>query len=369
LLCQWGRKTLKKQNLSNLFIRNQYLISLSLIAVVAIFGLFVYEFIDYRVVAFMLLVSVSILALFMDIVPVIISACLSALLWNFLFIPPRFTLTVGTTEDRLLLLMYFVIALIHAVLTVKIRKAQKEARIKEEKAKEAKFYNTLFNSLSHELRTPITTILGSTDNLVNNAANLSEVNKHELLTEIATASLRLNRQVENLLSMSRLESGVFQVKKDWCDVKELVYKTLQHLESGVSTHKLQVHIADSLPLVKLDYGLMEQVLYNLIGNALNHTPEGSAIIIQTSIAEDKLILTIADNGKGFPETEIINVFTKFYRLQGARPGGTGLGLSIAKGFVEAHGGTIALKNLPLSGAVFTIEIPTELSYLNGLKNE
>lgn len=359
---------MKKQSLYNLSTRNQYIISLALIGAVASIGLITYDFLDYRVVAFMLLVSVSILALFMDIVPVIVSACLSALLWDLLFIPPRFTLTIGTTEDRLLLLMYFVIALVHAVLTSKIRKAQKDVRIKEEKAKEAKFYNTLFNSLSHELRTPITTILGSTDTLVNHAGNLSDVSKHELLTEIATASLRLNRQVENLLNMSRLESGVFQVKKDWCDVKELVYKTVQQLEPSISAHQVNIHIAD-IPLVKLDYGLMEQVLYNLISNATQHTPVGSAIVIQADCIDEKLVITIADNGHGFPKDEVDKVFDKFYRLKGSRPGGTGLGLSIARGFVEAHGGTITLKNLPLSGAVFTIEIPTELSYLNGLKNE
>lgn len=114
---------------------------------------------------------------------------------------------------------------------------------------------------------------------------------------------------------------------------------------------------------------MEQVLHNLISNAMNHTPEGSGIIIQADSIDDKLVITVADNGKGFPEEEIDKVFNKFYRLQGSRPGGTGLGLSIAKGFVEAHGGTISLKNMPLSGALFTIEIPTEVSYLNALKNE
>lgn len=114
---------------------------------------------------------------------------------------------------------------------------------------------------------------------------------------------------------------------------------------------------------------MEQVLHNLISNAIHHTPAGTNIIIQAACEEDKLIITVADNGKGFPEATLDKVFNKFYRLQDTQAGGTGLGLSIVKGFVEAHGGTITLKNLPLSGALFTIEIPTEVSYLNNLKNE
>lgn len=360
---------MKKQKHHKLTKQRQYLITLLAISSVAGVGLLLHDFMGYRVVAFMLLVTVSVLAMFLDIVPVLLAALLSALCWDFLFIPPRFTFTVGTTEDSLLLLMYFVIALIHAVLTFKIREMQSQVLKKEEKEMEARLYTTLFNSLSHELRTPITTILGSTDNLLSNSQKLTEENRKDLLNEIATASMRLNRQVENLLNMSRLESGSLKLKKDWCDVKELIYTTLQPFEGSLGQHKISVIVSDTTPLFKLDFGLMEQVLHNLISNAINHTPADTRIVIQAMNEEEKLIITLADSGKGFPEGEIDKVFNKFYRLQDTHTGGTGLGLSIAKGLVEAHGGTITLKNLPLSGALFTIEIPTEVSYLNNLKNE
>lgn len=348
--------------------KTQYLISILAVLSVVALGLALHNLIGYRVVAFLLLVAVSILALFLEIIPVLIAAVLSALLWDLLFIPPRFTFAIGTTEDRFLLLMYFIIALIHAVLTYKIKQVQKEVRLREEKSKAIKFYNTLLNSLSHELRTPITTIIGATDNLMN-AEKLSEKDKTELLSEISIASLRLNQQVENLLSMSRLESGIFQIKKDWCDVGELVYTTLQRFEPAISNYKVSVFIPDNLPLFKLDYGLMEQVLHNLISNALQHNVEGTDIVINVDCIDEKLLITISDSGKGFPEKEIHKVFDKFYRIQGSRPGGTGLGLSIVRGFVEAHQGTVTLSNLPLRGALFTIEIPTEVSYINRLKNE
>lgn len=317
----------------------------------------------------MLLVTVSILAMFLDIVPVLIAALLSALIWDFFFIPPRFTLTVGTPEDQLLLLMYFIVAMINAVLTNKIRRMEKEVKAKEEKERSVKFYNTLFSSLSHEMRTPITTIIGCIDNLQANSPRLSEKNKADLLSEMSVASMRLNQQVENLLNMSRLEAGVLRIKKDWCDINDLVHKTIQRLESNLKKYKVAVDISENLPLFKLDFGLMEQVVYNLIINVTQHTPENTLITIQAACIQNRLVMTIADNGFGFPKKEIDKVFDKFYRMKGSTPGGTGLGLSIVKGFVEAHNGTVKLENLPLRGSKFTIEILTEKSSVNRIKDE
>jgi two-component system sensor histidine kinase KdpD len=347
----------------------QYAVSIGIVLSLVGLGLAINNIVGYRVVALLLMLGVSIAALLLDIIPVVVAALLSALLWDFLFIPPRFTFSVGTPEDRLMLLMYFVIAMIHAVLTFKIRQYESKARKKEERANTLKLYSTLFNSLSHELRTPITTILGATDSLLSSNGKLSDQNKSELLNEISIASLRLNQQVGNLLNMSRLESGVFRPKKDWVDVKELIYTSIKHLEPAIANYRLNVFVPDNMPLVKLDFGLMEQVLDNLAGNAIQHNPPGTGVVISASIDDNNLIITVADDGKGFPDIEIERVFDKFYRLHGSRPGGTGLGLSIARGLVEAHGGSIGLKNLPLSGAVFTITIPAELSYINNLKNE
>jgi two-component system sensor histidine kinase KdpD len=349
-------------------IKRQFLISIAVVTAITVVGLFIYHLTGYRVIAFMLLVGVSALAMFLDIIPVMIAALLSALIWDFFFIPPRFTLTVGTSDDRLLLLTYFVIALINAVLTNKIRKMEKAVKEKDEKEKSIRFYSTLFHSLSHELRTPITTILGSTDNLQSHAAGLSEQDRTDLIHEISVASIRLNLQVENLLSMSRLESGMLQIKKDWVDVNDLVYKVLQRLESNLTRYRLAVEIPDQLPLFKLDYGLIEQVLYNLLLNVTQHTPEDTLITIQADCVHDNLRLVIADNGNGFPESEISKVFDKFYRLKGAPAGGTGLGLSIVKGFVEAHHGTVRLENLPVRGSKFTIEIHTDKSYVSKIKD-
>lgn len=246
---------------------------------------------------------------------------------------------------------------------------QKEVKAKDEKEKSVRFYTTLFNSLSHELRTPITTIIGCIDNLQANSPRLSEKNKADLMSEISIASIRLNQQVENLLNMSRLEAGVLQINKDWCDINDMVHKSLQRLESNLQKYKVSVDIPENLPLFKLDFGLMEQVIYNLIMNVTQHTPEDTLITIQADCVRDRLVLVIADNGSGFPENEIDKVFDKFYRVKGSSPGGTGLGLSIVKGFVEVHNGIVKLENLPVRGSKFTIEILTEKSYVNKLKDE
>lgn len=347
----------------------QYLVSTGATVAMVLVGLAINEYVGYRVIALMLMLVVSVLAIFLDILPVLLAAFMSAALWNYLFIPPRFTLAVGDAEDRLLFVMYFVIALINGVATYKIREMQKEVRRKEARANAVKFYNALFNSLSHELRTPVTTIIGAADNLLTLNGRLNDENRKELVNEISIAGARLNQQVENLLNMSRLESGYLQVKKDWVDVNDLTYKTLGQLDTPLKNFNVAVFIPDNFPLCMLDYGLMEQVLFNLVSNAVNHTPPDSNITIQAEMEDNKLSIVVADNGPGFPQDEINKVFDKFYRLQGSQPGGTGLGLSIAKGFVEAHGGTISLENLPVCGAKFTITIPTKVSYLSGLKNE
>ncbi|MBY0435595.1 MAG: PAS domain-containing sensor histidine kinase, partial [Cyclobacteriaceae bacterium] len=146
--------------------QRQYLISLGVVVLVVLSSLLLVDVVGHRGVAFLLLVTISILSLFLDILPLISAAVLSALLWDFLFIPPRFTFSVGTPEDQMLLLMYVIIVLIHTVLTSKIRQVQREVQKREERTRDLKFYNTLLNSLSHELRTPITTIMGASDNLL-----------------------------------------------------------------------------------------------------------------------------------------------------------------------------------------------------------
>ena len=347
----------------------QYTTSIGLVLIVATACYALSDYIGYHVTALLLLVTVSFVAMFFDIFPVLVAAILSALIWNVFFIPPRFTFAIESPEDALLFALYFIIASVNGALTYKIRQIEKVALKKEEKENTLKLYNTLLNSLSHELKTPIATIIGSTDNLLSHSARLSEENKKELLSEISKASVRLNRQVENLLNMSRIESGFLELKKDWVDVSELIYDVVNRLKEYTKEHPVGIIIKENLPLFKLDYGIMEQVLHNLIYNASIYIPKYCVITVRASVINDKLVIQVEDSGGGFPAGETEKVFDKFYRLNNSRTGGTGLGLSIVKGYVEAHEGKVMLENMPEGGARFTIEIPAEYSYPANLKNE
>ena len=346
----------------------QFLVAVGSVVGVLILGWLLDAFIDYKIVALLLLVTVSINAIFLNIVPVLLSAALSAIAWNYFFIPPRFTLSISGTDNLIMFIMYFLIALVNAALTYKIRQMEKEASKREEKENTLKLYNTLINSLSHELRTPIATIIGASDNLSSLNDKLSEENKHSLLQEISKASLTLNRQVGNLLNMSRLESGVIRPKNDWFDVNELIYDVLGSLKEQLGNRPVHVAVKENLPLFKLDYGLLFQVLHNLIHNAATYIPKYAVITVRATCKANKLVLVVEDTGHGFPLGEMEQVFEKFYRLKNASPGGTGLGLSIVKGFVEAMQGSIHLQNREDGpGAKFMVEIPSELSYVSNLE--
>jgi two-component system sensor histidine kinase KdpD len=259
--------------------------------------------------------------------------------------------------------MYFFIALVNVVLTLKIREQESKARDKEEKENTIKLYNTLLNSLSHELRTPISTIIGAVDTLKENKEKISTSNQNELLNQIDIASIRLNRQVENLLNMSRLETGMLKLNLDWCDTNELINSVIQKLAIPYK-QTIVFKTNENLPLFKFDRGLIEQVLQNLLYNAITYTSENTTIEIVVSQRSNNCLLCVTDNGKGIPVTEIKHLFDKFYRLPHTKTGGIGLGLSIVKGFVEAHGGNVKAENNTNGGVTFIIEFPTEASYLN-----
>lgn len=361
--------------------RRHYFFSILIVLSVAALSYPFTEWIGYHSVALLLLLTVSVLAMRFSLYPALVAAILSALIWDFFFIPPQFTLIISSQEDVLLLIMYFVVALLNGIFNYKLRQFEHITRQKEERETSIKLYNTLFDSLSHELRTPISTILGATDVLQENEDKLSKQDKQELTSKISNAALRLNIQLENLLNTSRLESGFIKPNFEWCDVNELIYNTLNKLEKKLADHKTRIEIADNLPLVKLDFGLMEQVLTNLINNAVNYTPEQSLIIIKAYLIKEEgsvdfysekqaesrektktytLKIEVSDNGNGIPKDEIEAVFSKFYRLDNKKTGGTGLGLFIAKGFVEAQGGSIKVLNNLENGALFVIELQTPI---------
>lgn len=480
---------------------SQYLIICLFVFITSVVCYFVKDYIGYQAVSFILLFLVSIFAISFGTGPILLAALLSAVIWDFFFLPPQFTLHIEKPEDIMMLIMYFIIALLSGVLTSRVRRQEKKIRIREERTnalyqltkdlsmisgnkevtkiasnyirkyfdldcvliikdefnnlevnpyegdgimlshnelsianwvyknstkagkytdtlpsgdytiyplkgdsgnmgvvavkhkavftfgeeqfweaflsqisskyereflREAakrsyflnesdKLYKTLFNSISHELRIPVSTIVGASDTLLEQEFPKDTLKK--LYSEINTAGIRLNRLIENLLNMSRLESGRISPQPDWSDVHDLYNSVTESLKEELRAFRLSVVIPANMPLVYIDHGLIEQVLHNLILNATQHAPYGSQIRTKFFYDGGALTIQVMDRGPGFDASELSSVFNKFFRGKNAKAGGTGLGLSIAKGITEAHKGTIIAENRKNGGAIFTVKIP------------
>jgi two-component system sensor histidine kinase KdpD len=216
---------------------------------------------------------------------------------------------------------------------------------------------TLLDSISHELRTPIAAITSAASGLSDLAEGGNPGLRRALTAEIHEAGQRLNRLVGNLLDMTRLESGHLKPRLDWCDVSDLTSVALRRVEKELAKHVVTAGIPRGLPLVQMDFVLMEQVLVNLLLNAALHTPAGTRVHLSARVEGNEVLLSVADSGPGIPAEAMPHIFDKFYRAPNALAGGSGLGLSIVKGFVEGHGGRVEARNRPAGGAEFIVRLP------------
>jgi two-component system, OmpR family, sensor histidine kinase KdpD len=215
----------------------------------------------------------------------------------------------------------------------------------------------LLSSVSHDLRTPLTVIAGSASSLVEGENHLNDETKRELAQAIYEEAYRLERLVNNLLEMSRLQAGEIKLIKEWEALEEVVGAALAQLEAHLKDHPVITDLPADLPLVRMDQMLMERVLVNLLENAVKYAPEGAPIHISGRVEGDRLKVEVADHGPGLPLGEEERVFEKFYQVARGRSRGAGLGLTICRSIVEAHGGRIWAANRPAGGAVFTFTLP------------
>ena len=221
-----------------------------------------------------------------------------------------------------------------------------------------KLRTALFNSVSHELRTPLASIIGCSSALAEERQLFSLDEQTSLLDNIRDSAARMDRIVANLLDSARLEQGRLHLKVDWCDLEDLVGAALQQLGPILGKRPVDINLPDKLPLIKGDFVLLEQVLANLIENAHKYSPLDAPITICAKVNEKKLLLSVADHGPGVNESEIPQLFEKFYRSAStSHVFGTGLGLSIVKGIAEAHGGSVIARNIPDGGALFSLALP------------
>lgn len=218
----------------------------------------------------------------------------------------------------------------------------------------------LLTSISHDLRTPLASILGSASSLVAHGEEFDAKIQLSLLRTILEEAERLNRFIGNLLDMTRLESGPLRPQTGPADLSDIVGATLQRADKILQNHSVEINLESDLPLLDLDMVLMEQVLFNLFDNAAKYTPPGSRITVTARRVDGSVVVRVLDEGEGIPEADLDRIFDKFYRVQRSdrKRAGTGLGLAICRGFVEAMAGTITAANrMDRQGAVFTIRFP------------
>jgi two-component system, OmpR family, sensor histidine kinase KdpD len=216
----------------------------------------------------------------------------------------------------------------------------------------------LLNSISHDLRTPLTTIIGILSSI--NDSSLDEKTRWELANTGLEEAQRLNRLMGNLMDMSRLEAGALKVSTELSDVPDLVGSALEQLKEQLKDRKLRLEVPDSLPPVPMDIVLMTQVLVNLLDNALKYSPVDSPIEVRARALGGNMQIEVLDRGSGIPSDDLERIFDKFYRVQHpGKVGGTGLGLSICRGIVEAHRGRIWARNRADGGAVITVALPLQ----------
>lgn len=284
----------------------------------------------------------------------ILASLLSVLIFNFAFVHPRWTLAVSYTQDFITLLVMTGVALLIGTLTQRVRQQTSEAAEARREADLERMRSTLLAAISHDLRTPLTSIAGAAETLKH-----GEGNREELVSAIYSESLRLNLQVENLLDATRLQLGGVKPKLEWQSVEELLGSALARTENLLEPRTVAVHCDDDLPLVRADAILLEHVFVNLLENAARHTPESTQLRITAQREGEEVVVDFEDNGPGIPAAKLDEVFDRFTQV-GKNRGGFGLGLSICREILRLHGGSISAGNRSEGGARFEIRIPLDM---------
>ncbi|MDR3671882.1 MAG: sensor histidine kinase KdpD [Holophaga sp.] len=247
------------------------------------------------------------------------------------------------------------VALERAILAERNRESQRQVDREQ-------LRNALLSSVSHDLRTPLGGITGAASTLLEERDDLPEASRRELLETIYEESNRLQRLVTNLLDVTRLESGVVDLAKEWVPLEEVVGSALEHMSAQLGKREVKVELPANLPLVQADPVLLGQVVINLVENACKFSPADQPIEIKGWATERSITLSVTDHGPGIPEGQEEHIFEKLVRFQQgeARPG-AGLGLAICRGVVQAHGGKIMASNRASGGAQFMVSLPLGLT--------
>ncbi len=325
-----------------------------MVVVLTVLGLLLRRSVDASTLGMVYLLGIVGISYWWGRGPALISSFLGVLFLDYFAIPPYYTLAVTNSQSWITLTVMLVVSLVISALATKSRESEKHRAAAEDE----KNRNALLSAVSHDLKTPLTGILGAASGLLEDRGTLSGEERRQLTRSIYDEADRLKHLVQNLLDMTRLEAGALEPKREWQSLEELVGVAVNQLQSGLAAHPLEVRLQPDLELAFVDGLLVEQLLINLLENAVNHTPVGTPIQLSVSEAGGRVVLEVADRGGGLAPGEEIAIFEKF--AQGKRSGGkgAGLGLSICRAIVLAHGGGIQASNREGGGALFAAWLPT-----------
>ena len=329
-------------------------------------------------VALLFLLFILFLATIFGSKPALFASLLAMVSFNYFFLPPLHTFTIHDPQNLVALFAFLVVAVTAGELSAKAKRRAEEAErlYRElqdafEKASQTealkrseKLKSALLDAVTHDLRTPLTSIKASVTMLIDENwkdsihMTLERDGRGELLEVINEETDRINSFVESMVELARLEAGEFSLRRAQSEVEEIISNALQRSEKLTANHKLKVNIEPDLPSISVDSKAIAEAVYNLIDNAAKYSPGLSTIEIEVKRIDDKIRFSVEDEGWGIPEAEREKVFEKFYRGN-KRTKGFGMGLSIVRGVVEAHGGKIWIEGggSGSRGSRFVFDLP------------
>lgn len=286
--------------------------------------------------------------------PGLVAAFAAFFAYNYFFIAPIYEFDIRRLQNIVELAIFIIIAVITSQLAQRAQ-AEKRAKLLEESDR---LKSALLSSVSHELRTPLATIRAAATSLLNGEVQWDSVSRTSLLNVIDEEARHLNRLVSNLLDMSRIESGALAPDFEWNDLGDILSSVLDRTLYIAPEQEIIIDFPNDLPLVPVDFVLMEQVFGNLLSNSLKYARKGTPITVKAQVQNKMLEVQVNNVGAQVPEEQLGSIFEKFYRAPtAANDSGTGMGLTICKGIISAHGGDIWAENIPAGFAVhFTLPL-------------
>ena len=328
-----------------------YLICLGLVFATTLLGEFVKRVLEPTNIVMFYLLVVVVAAIKWGKGPAIMTSLVSVLVFDFFLVPPYLTLSVARIQYIFTFAAFLVVGIVVSTFAAKMKEHLIQSQTE-------KLQSALLNSISHDLKTPLVSITGALTTLLDENSDLPQPQKQELLQSAREESGRLNRIVNNLLDMTRMEADVLRISKKPCELRDLVGACLQQLKEKTGGRNIKIEIPKDFPEIRVDFPFALKAFFNIIDNALKYSPEDSLIEIKASRDGTLARIQIRDHGRGIPKEDLHKIFEKFYRVERPHDAlGTGLGLCISKGIIEAHGGRITVESELGKGSVFSIEIP------------